>query len=82
MSHRAVIYTGNAVPEEIYGALEEHIEEYNLEYADNYRFTPTDDDEGMGEFEEISSHGCCGSAEFTAKDATGREWMIGCNYGH
>ena len=75
-------YTGAQVPPEIREALEERIEKCRLEHADNYRFSPMDDSEGLEEFEEIKEHGCCGSYEREVEDHTGRKWLIGCNYGH
>ena len=74
-------WTGN-VPPEVLEALEEYIEEHELEYADNYRFSPVDDDEDMTEYKEIERRGCCGQADFETVDASGRIWMVGCNYGH
>lgn len=61
--------------------LEEHIEEQNLEYADNYRVARNNDSEALDEFEAQSMNGCCGSYE-TEVVIDGETWMIGCNYGH
>lgn len=75
-------YTTAKVPLEIQEALEQRIEECRLECADNYRFSPMDDPEGLNEFEIIKERGCCGSYEREVEDKTGRKWLIGCNYGH
>jgi len=75
-------YIGNKVPPEIREALEERIEKCRLEYADNFRFSPMDDPEGLVQFEEVKTHGCCGSYEREVFDKTGRKWLIGCNHGH
>ena len=77
-----VKYMSNKVPPEIRRALEDRIDVCRLECADNYRFTPMDDPEGLEEFEEIKAHGCCGSYEREVLDNIGRKWLIGCDYGH
>lgn len=48
---------------------------------DNFRSTPTDDDKGMIEYDQIRDSGCCGSFD-TYVTIGDKEWMIGCNYGH
>jgi hypothetical protein len=75
-------YIGGAVPDEVYGRLQRAIVEYRLEYADNFRFAPMDDPEGLAEFDEMAATGCCGSWEGSATDSSGRTWKVGCNYGH
>ena len=75
-------YSGKNVPVEIRTRLDEIIEDEGLECADRFRFTPMDDDEGMHQFEFVKDGGCCGSFERIVEDATGRKWLIGCNYGH
>lgn len=70
------------MPNEIYEALLEYIEEYNLDCADNFRYSPKNDPEGMDEYLTISQRGCCGRADFLAWENNGQEWVIGCNYGH
>lgn len=75
-------YTGNNVPAVVFDFLHGEIQRRNLEYADNFRFAPSDDPEGLREFEEMREHGCCGSWEGSVADASGRTWHVGCNYGH
>jgi hypothetical protein len=61
--------------------LREHIEEQELEYADNYRVACINDSDMMDEFLESEENGCCGAykAEVIINNET---WIIGCNYGH
>lgn len=82
MYHGQRKYTRDNVPDEVYLALMDCIEEQGLECADNFRYSPSDDNEGLSQFEEIAESGCCGSANFQVQDATGRTWLVGCNYGH
>ena len=75
-------YIRGTVPEEVIDALHENIDREDLENADNFRYSPLDDSEGLDEFDEIEEDGCCGSASWIIIDAMGREWVVGCNYGH
>lgn len=75
-------YIGKAVPMDVRNALDELIKKFDLDYADNFRYSPLDDAQGMVEFEHISNGGCCGSFEHEVADSLGRKWMVGCNYGH
>jgi hypothetical protein len=75
-------YMGALVPPEIREALEGRIETCGLEGADNLRFAPMDDPDGLDEFESIKEHGRCDSYEREVSDNSGRKWLIGCNYGH
>lgn len=61
--------------------LEKHIENFSLDYADNFRVANMNSQEEMDAFEEQSMNGCCGSYE-TEIEINGETWMIGCNYGH
>jgi hypothetical protein len=70
------------VPSEVKAALDAFVEDDGLEYADNQRYGLTSDLTSMALFEEARSRGCCGSFETTVTDLQGREWMVGCNYGH
>jgi hypothetical protein len=72
---------GGTVPVEVSQALRDFIEKFDLEYADNTRFSPVDDPQGMMEFDEISAGGCCGNFEREI-EVNGQKWMVGCNYGH
>lgn len=82
MYHGERKYTYQSVPKEISDKLDELIEEQNLECADNYRFSPVDDNEGMTQFDAIEESGCCGSFNSEYTDSNGIRWLIGCNYGH
>lgn len=73
--------SGN-VPNEVYQALEDFIEDLQMECADNFRFTPVGDVEGEAWYAELEAYGCCGGFERIVKDVTGKDWRIGCNYGH
>lgn len=48
---------------------------------DNIRSTPTDDHVRMVVYEQQQNSGCCGSFD-TFVTVGGKEWLIGCNYGH
>lgn len=48
---------------------------------DNFRSTPTNNDEGMIEYDQLRDSGCCGSFD-TYVTINGQEYMVGCNYGH
>jgi hypothetical protein len=48
---------------------------------DNERFAFLDDPAAVAAFDDASSHGCCGSAEFEII-VGGRKAIIGCNFGH
>lgn len=75
-------YDRNNTPPEIQLSLQDYIVEYNLYRDDNYRYSPKDDPEGMEIYERIAQAGCCGREDFLAWDNSGREWVVGCNYGH
>lgn len=75
-------YVGSKIPAEVYSRLRQAITDNDLEYADNFRFTPVDDPVGMAEFDEMAAAGCCGSWESSVADSSGRVWKVGCNYGH
>lgn len=75
-------YNSGTIPRDVYQALQNAIETRDLEYADNFRFAPEDDPEGLNQFETISDNGCCGSFLMKFTDSEGRVWLIGCNYGH
>lgn len=69
------------VPAAVWQALEDDIEEKDLEYADNYRAYRISDKFLLAEYGEAESHGCCGYYSSTVV-VDGEEWMYGCNYGH
>jgi hypothetical protein len=48
---------------------------------DNFRATPTSDDDGMIKYDMIRNSGCCGFFDDFVLIG-GIEWFIGCNYGH
>jgi hypothetical protein len=75
-------YTSCNVPNEVYQALRDYIEEHDLECADNFRFVPVDDFAAQDEYDDIRDGGCCGYFDNHFTDSTGRLWRIGCNYGH
>ena len=70
------------VPSEVKAALDAFVEDDGLEYADNYRYALVSDPTSVSDFEDASARGCCGCFETTVLDNQGREWMVGCNYGH
>ena len=51
------------------------------DFCDNYREAFTDDPAQVKEYEEIYSSGCCGTHDVTVL-VDGREFDMGCNYGH
>ena len=54
-----------------------------FEYADNFRVAETSSSAELEEYERRREGGCCGSHDEEYLDEeTGREFMIGCNYGH
>lgn len=74
-------YPYDKVPPEVRQALDDLIEEHQLEFADNFRFSPVEDAEGMGQYSDIQWNGCCGCFD-TEIDVNGVRWAVGCNYGH
>lgn len=53
------------------------------ENADNYRLAIKNDKPSMDAFDEIDSHGCCGSANLEfGPSPNGQTYMYGFNYGH
>jgi len=56
-------------------------DEINDPCIDNFRYTSTDNYDGMVTYEQQQESGCCGSYD-TYVTIGGKEWMIGCNYGH
>ena len=48
---------------------------------DNFRSTPTNDDDGMIKYDQLRNSGCCGSFD-TYTTIADKEYIIGCNYGH
>ena len=51
----------------------------DLEYANNYRAFP---DTMWDEYELIKRKGCCGSWNTSVRCASGKNYLIGCNFGH
>lgn len=61
--------------------LQQHIEEKDLEYADNYRICKVGDVDDEYRYMDAKHKGCCGFYD-TEIEIDGEQWMIGCNYGH
>jgi len=57
------------------------IDAHDLDYDDNWRIAKRDDSYDRVLYDEIASHGCCGSFN-TVVVVDGEEFLIGCNYGH
>lgn len=74
--------TRDEAPPEVVRKFDEIVEENDLFFTDNFRYAPFDDHKEMERFEKQHAEGCCGSFEYDVKDAAGRRWLAGCNYGH
>jgi hypothetical protein len=53
----------------------------DVEYDDNYRSAFVDDPVQYAEYEAIERRGCCGAFDMSVM-IDGREFIMGCNYGH
>ncbi len=69
------------VPEAVWTALSDLVEEHDLECADNFRAYRVADNYSKDEYEQAEREGCCGSFEDTV-NIDSEEWVVGCNYGH
>ncbi len=52
-----------------------------LDYVDNIRYAARDNRKDMRRYREAQGHGCCGAVDYPVM-VKGREFFIGCNYGH
>lgn len=51
--------------------------------TDNWRIANADVPEEVAAYEDLRSHGCCGSMNLDlVHPTTGRRILVGCNYGH
>jgi hypothetical protein len=54
-----------------------------MEFADNFRVAETSNLDEMDEYQQRMDRGCCGfHDEYWTDKETGREFAIGCNFGH
>lgn len=70
------------LPKEIIDAINDAVEDGDMEYADNYRAYRHKDGLHQEDYDETYRHGCCGYFDTDFVDSHGDTWTIGCNYGH
>lgn len=87
MSEEKFVQTNNGpIPEADFDEVQEIIDRWSteLEYdcMDNVRVALVGDKEQEERYDQAEAGGCCGSFDIVHTCKSGREYRIGCNYGH